>query len=150
MPWAFVNDTKAAGGVYGNVKGPDNVTEYGEFLSAMMQELLHTYGSETVNNWQYRVGTETNYGGHWTDTLEKYIAVYDVAQKAIRSVASRAVFGPANWNTGYPPFKAGFLQHFVKVADENSALSLSYYGSSSNDYSDGARAFGQIVDMKDT
>lgn len=43
VPWAFVSDQKKALGFYGNVHGPDNVTEYGEFLAELVQELVSEY-----------------------------------------------------------------------------------------------------------
>lgn len=82
--------------------------------------------------------------------VQKYIDTYKAAQAAVRAVAPVARFGPSNWNTGTPTFKAQFMAQFKTVADSPTALGLSYYGSSGNGYTmeSALRAYKQLTDMK--
>ena len=79
-----------ATGVYGNVHGPDNVTEYATFLNALVADCVREYGLARVQSWQFRVGTECNYDGHWSDTEQKYLETYAAARAAAKKNAPLA------------------------------------------------------------
>jgi len=88
---------------YGQVLGPANDTEYGEFVAALAAALVGRYGAETAS-WQWRIGTEPNTRpGHWNDTVPAYLAMYDAAARGILSVLPAARIGPGN----FCPFAPG-------------------------------------------
>jgi hypothetical protein len=62
-PWCFSNTTKKS--FYGNGDAPRDMKSYSEFLDEIFEAILARYGDE-AKRWYYRVGTEPNYGGHWT------------------------------------------------------------------------------------
>ena len=67
VPWCF--SPNASPTVYGNGAAPEDLDAYSAFLRALFAELLSRYG-EPARSWYYRVGTEPNYGGHWTSGFQ--------------------------------------------------------------------------------
>jgi hypothetical protein len=97
VPFAFVSKPRI--GVYGQIMGPGDPEEYGQFIEALCQHLVMFYGFEQANQWQFRVLTEPNEPGHWGDTNAKYVAMYDYVVAAVKSVLPGASIGPGNFAT---------------------------------------------------
>ena len=69
VPWAFAasNESRSVG--YGNNMGPQNVTEYKEFLQVLLQGMVTRYGLRVAQTFWFRVGTEPDtQPKHWSDT----------------------------------------------------------------------------------
>jgi hypothetical protein len=97
VPYAFVSHPLI--GVYGQIMGPDHPERYGHFIEALCRQLVMLYGFDNANQWQFRVLTEPNEHGHWGDTDEKYVAMYDYAVTAVKAVLPGAMIGPGNFAT---------------------------------------------------
>jgi hypothetical protein len=61
---------------------------------AGMEELIATYGRETVNGWRFRVGTEIDTRPeHWSGTMQEYFDHYKNTVEAVHSVLPTAKVG---------------------------------------------------------
>lgn len=80
--------------IYGNCLPPYNKQAYYDFIVAMMNELVATYGEETVLSWRLRVGSEIETPDHWRGTKQDFIDHYANTVRAILSVLPNAVVGP--------------------------------------------------------
>jgi hypothetical protein len=100
VPWAFAppatanaapnseSETKAYKDrttTYGNTMGPENVTEYGGFVSTLLKGIVGNYGIEVASKFWFRVSTEPNtQPGHWNDTTAKWVDMYVAVAEAVR------------------------------------------------------------------
>ncbi len=79
--------------IYGNCLPPYDKQAYYDFIVAMMNELVATYGKETVLSWRLRVGSEIETPDHWRGTKQDFIDHYANTVRAILSVLPNAVVG---------------------------------------------------------
>lgn len=111
VDYAFVKN--ASVGTYGQSKAPDDLPEYGAFISDLVQRCVDRYGMSTASRFWWRVATEPNTGRGGTGQnvpapdeakIETYVDYYLAVEMAIRRVLPTAVVGPGNfaswWQTG--------------------------------------------------
>lgn len=124
---------------YGQVLGPANDTEYGEFVTTLVAALVERYGVAAATGWLWRIGTEPNTRpGHWNDTVSAYLSMYAAAARAVRALLPAAQIGPGN----FCPFAPGvgcsdtaasivfpILDGLVAQGSPVNFLSSSHYGS---------------------
>jgi hypothetical protein len=124
---------------YGQVLGPANDTEYGEFVTTLVTALVGRYGADEATSWLWRIGTEPNTRpGHWNDTVGAYTSMYAAAALAVRAVLPAAQIGPGN----FCPFAPGvgcsdtastivfpIIDGLVAQGSPVDFLSSSHYGS---------------------
>jgi hypothetical protein len=153
VDYAFVKN--ASIGKYGQSKAPDDIREYGSFISDLVQQCVDRYGASTASRFWWRVATEPNTGrgGVGQDVtapdeakIKAYVDYYLAVEKAIREVLPAAVVGPGNfaswWQTGMAcnstsgahaneglnligPMVAGILSRNGSIG----FLAMSFYGS---------------------
>lgn len=78
---------------YGNSLPPADKVAYYEFIKAMMQELVATYGEDEVLSWRFRVGSEIETPDHWRGSKQDFIEHFANTEKAIRAVLPEAKIG---------------------------------------------------------
>ncbi|MDW5288139.1 GH39 family glycosyl hydrolase [Formosa sp. PL04] len=109
VPWAFqqgynfIPDGQPYNGIdfkeseritiYGNALPPKDKIAYSEFIKAMMQKLIDTYGEALVLSWRFRVGSEIETPDHWRGTKQDFIDHYANTEKAVRAVLLNATIG---------------------------------------------------------
>ena len=59
----FREDERVTG--YGNSLPPADKEAYHDFIKALMEELIATYGQSMVESWRFRVGSEIETPDHW-------------------------------------------------------------------------------------
>ena len=120
IPYAFVKAENRFFGGFGHGAAPDNTTEFGEFIEAMVRHLVARYGHFEVSSWRFRLGTEAQgnrLGPPWVGVdgngvaalptadgslknfshgLDQYVATYIAASSAVKRVVPEAKFGPCN------------------------------------------------------
>ena len=89
---------------------PNDYTAWNDFIKALVQHCIDTYGASDVASWYFEIWNEPDYSGFWVNTdMNAYYTLYDNTAGAITSLIPNAlVGGPAT--TGYGPV-AAFLQH---------------------------------------
>ena len=121
IPYAFVAEENRFYGGFGLGSAPDNTTEFGEFIEAMVRHLVERYGHSEVSRWRFRLGTESNgprMGPRWhglsgndpvpmpladgtmknfSHGLDQYLDTYAAAAAAVKRVVPEAGFGPCNF-----------------------------------------------------
>ncbi len=149
VPWAFVRNTTGAGGVYGNVKAPDEDLRplFARYAHELVQQLAERYGRQTVVAWQWRAATEPNCPCHWLSTVDDYLWYYDVLASAVKTaLGSSAAFGPGNMPRGMRMDMVDTilrrLANHSLTAYPPDVLGISYYGSAGNGY--------RHIDMQNT
>ena len=95
VPYCFAKESSEA--LYGQVMGPDDPKEYGEFIRELCKEIVRKYGRQAAEKLRFRVGTEPDLLNHWQDSAKKYCQMYDHATAAIRDVLPKAKVGPGNF-----------------------------------------------------
>lgn len=78
---------------YGNALPPSDMYEYGEYVEALFQTLVDTYGMEQVKKWRFRIGSEIESPGHWKGSAEDFVKYFDVSIRAIRKIVPEAHVG---------------------------------------------------------
>jgi hypothetical protein len=104
VDYAFVKN--ASVGKYGQSKAPDDLQEYGAFISELVQRCVDRYGMPTTSRFWWRVATEPNTGRGGTGQdvaapdkakIKAYVDYYLAVEMAIRQVLPAAVVGPGNF-----------------------------------------------------
>lgn len=93
-PWCF--RSKDGKGSYGNADPPTSYEEWGAFIEELCRQLVHLYGTETVSQWRFRMGTECQGKDRFTGSQEEFHKLYDHAAVAVKRVVPGARFGPFN------------------------------------------------------
>ena len=140
-PYAFVKpenrffspeDSSGHEHFFGHGAAPDNATEFGQFVEAMVRHLVSRYGHPLVSTWRFRLATEcsnSRFGPPWAGDdgngvvalptvdgtlknfshgLDQYVATYIAAASAVKRVVPEAGFGPCNVSNFSPqPFSSG-------------------------------------------
>lgn len=79
---------------YGNPVPPNDPQAWGEFIEAMLAELVDTYGRDVVEKWRFRVGSEIDTRpGHWVGTMQQFFDHYAVTSDAVWSILPDAKVG---------------------------------------------------------
>src|SRR5262249_11029139 len=94
-----------------------NVTDYKNFITAVVQHCVQKFGMTDVSQWYWEIWNEPDYPGFWNGTnsseatsakMTDYYMLCDAAIIATTSVSRNAtVGGPSTTDTGLIP---GFLQ----------------------------------------
>jgi len=87
----FREDERVTG--YGNSLPPADKEAYHDFIRALMEELIATYGQSMVESWRFRVGSEIETPDHWKGSKQDFIEHYANTEKAVRSVLPGAKVG---------------------------------------------------------
>ena len=137
VPFAFAAPGAAMRptGFYGNNKAPQNTTEYGDFIRALLAGIVQRYG-DAANSFWFRVGTEPDtQPGHWNDTNARFVAMYAAVAEAVAEVVPGAKIGPGNfaadgpsraesWSRVVVPIVQGIVASEARI----SYLAMSSYG----------------------
>ena len=96
IPWSLPVPGTAAPGSLGQ-KTPAQYP-YWLYLSSkqMCIELTNRYGSNIVNQFRFRMGTEDNDEKRFSGTLTQYLQMYDWCARGVRESLPNAPFGPFN------------------------------------------------------
>jgi xylan 1,4-beta-xylosidase len=88
---------------------PNNMTNYRNFIQAVVQHCVDRYGAADVGQWYWEVWNEPDYAGFWNGTMDDYYALYDAAVDGATAVLPNIfIGGPAStWHGPIGPF----LQH---------------------------------------
>ena len=102
-PWIVLDNVPAAmsdpptTNTYGNTEPPADFQVYSSYIRQLTETLVQEFGCEEVRRWRFRVGTEPDLNpGHWSGTMEQYLAHYDYTVAAVLSVLPDADIGPGN------------------------------------------------------
>ncbi|PQJ72647.1 InlB B-repeat-containing protein [Polaribacter butkevichii] len=87
----FREDEKVT--IYGNSLPPFDKVAYFNYIKALMQKLIDTYGIETVASWRLRIGSEIETPDHWKGTEQDFIEHFANTVKAVREVLPNAIIG---------------------------------------------------------
>lgn len=136
VPWAFAasNESRSVG--YGNNMGPQNVTEYKEFLQVLLQGMVTRYGLHVAQTFWFRVGTEPDtQPKHWNDTNDKFVEMYVAVATVVAAVIPGAKVGPANFAADGPTRAESWASVVVPIVEGINAsgaridyLAISSYG----------------------
>ena len=104
VPYAFcdpmkcnANGSLTPGSRYGMDFGPNNVTEYANWIETLLVSMIARYGEARCSNFWFRVATEPNTRpGHWNDTSAKYVEEYVAVAAVVEKILPRAKVGLAN------------------------------------------------------
>ena len=103
VPWAFAASNASRSVGYGNNMGPQNVTEYAEFVQTLLQGMVSRYGMPMAQTFWFRVGTEPDtQPNHWNDTNAKFVEMYVAVASVVSAVIPGAMVGPANFAADGP------------------------------------------------
>ena len=101
VPHCFVKE--AVMGPFGQMGGPDNLTEWGAFITAFAQEIGGIFGAEKANTFRFRLLTEARLyvkmtGGKGIKMAPKadYLRLYETTAHALKAALPGAKFGPYN------------------------------------------------------
>lgn len=97
--------------IYGNSLPPRDKEAYHDFIKAMMEKLIETFGLEEVESWRFRVGSEIETPDHWFGTQEDFIEHFANTEKAVRSVLPNAKIGLHTRTPGFV-FKNGVPKNY--------------------------------------
>jgi hypothetical protein len=103
-PWCFqrglsFGNNKGAGqypekdrvSTYGNSLPPGDPEAWRDFIKAVMNKLVEKYGMKQVQNWRFRLGTESDYHPHhWAGSKIDYFNHYRNTANAVLSVVPDA------------------------------------------------------------
>ena len=107
-PWAFQHDysfipegtrdsihfrENERQSIYGNSLPPSDPIAFHEFIKAMMEELISTYGRSVVEQWRFRIGSEIETPEHWYGSKQDFIDHFANTVSAIREVLPTAKVG---------------------------------------------------------
>jgi xylan 1,4-beta-xylosidase len=102
---------------------PNNVTNYKNFIQAVVQHCVDKYGAADVGQWYWEIWNEPDYPGFWTATMTEYYSLYDAAVDGITAVLPNALIGGPG--TTEPSKIAAFLQH-CKTANKRVTFASSH------------------------
>jgi len=97
-PWCFpLTPYEPEGGDgYGQCNPPRDMNEWGQFITALCNELVRLYGYEKVNTWGFRLGTEAGGTTRFNGTPDEYRIFYKTTALAVKSVLPGAKVFPYN------------------------------------------------------
>ena len=96
IPWSLPAPGTAALGSFGQ-KTPAQYPCWLYWSSKQMcMELTNRYGSNIVNKFGFRMGTEYNDEGRFNGTLTQYLQMHDWCARGVRESLPNAAFGPFN------------------------------------------------------
>ncbi len=76
---------------YGNSLPPSDPVAWSDFIKAAMNKLIQTYGLAQVEQWRFRIGTESDYfPHHWAGTKTQFFNHYKNTAEAVLSVLPNA------------------------------------------------------------
>lgn len=130
--WAFqrgmeiADDSKVE--TYGNPWPPNDPKAWSDYIKAMLQELINTYGKAQVEQWRYCIGREIGTPGHWRAGQLAFFEHYKNTLDAIKSVLPNAKVGTHFlWSSS----KHSYGPDFVKWCKQNNThydfIGVSYY-----------------------
>lgn len=107
-PWCFplTPYEPQNGEGYGQCNPPRDMTEWGQFITDLCNELIRLYGFEKVNTWGFRLGTEAGGLTRFNGTPDEYRAFYKTTALAVKGVLPNAKVFPFNRSgTGHETLK---------------------------------------------
>jgi len=113
---------------YGNPWAPNDPVAWANYIRAMINELIKTYGREQVGQWRYCIGREIGTPGHWRSGETAFFEHYKNTEKVLRELLPEAQVGThLLWASN----KNSYGQNFVPWCKANGAkydfLAISYY-----------------------
>jgi hypothetical protein len=126
--------------IYGNSLPPSDEAEYAEFIQALMQNLLDTYGKEVIKDWRFRIGSEIETPDHWFGTEQDFVEHFGSVAKAVRAVFPEAIVGVHTRPPGFV-FRGGrvlnykgeviksFANAIIEYAHDNQ-IKIDFWGAS--------------------
>jgi xylan 1,4-beta-xylosidase len=126
MPTALARPTDA--GAISNRNPPIDLNVYSQFIQAVVQHCVDTFGAADVGQWYWEVWNEPDYAGFWTGTQADYFAMYDAAVAgAIRVLPNILIGGPVT-TSGGAAYTRTFLQHTMTTNTRVAFVSSHAYG----------------------
>lgn len=86
---------------YGNSLPPFDKVAYHDFIKALIQKLVDTYGLAEVESWRFRVGSEIETPDHWFGTKQDFIDHFANTEKAVRAILPDAEVGVHTRDPGF-------------------------------------------------
>jgi xylan 1,4-beta-xylosidase len=124
-PMALARATDA--GVISNKNPPSDLQVYSQFIEAVVQHCVDTFGADDVKKWYWEVWNEPDYPGFWTATQADYLSMYGAAVSgATMALPDILIGGPATTYAG--PWVTAFLQYTKSTNTRVSFVSSHGYG----------------------
>jgi xylan 1,4-beta-xylosidase len=111
-----------------NRNPPKDLTVYRQFIQAVVQHCVDTYGAADVGQWYWEVWNEPDYAGFWTGTQADYFALYDAAVAGATAALPNIVIGGPVTTSGGATYIMQFLQHTMSTNTRVSFVSSHAYG----------------------
>lgn len=131
-PWAFQRGVDRNGfpeiDTYGNAWPPNDPKAWADYIKAMLEELIKTYGRQEVGKWQFCIGREIGTGGHWRAGQAAFFEHYGITEKAIRQVLPDAKVGAHFlWASAPNSYGPAFVKWCKANASRYDFIGVSYY-----------------------
>ncbi|HYX50780.1 MAG TPA: hypothetical protein VE843_13610, partial [Ktedonobacteraceae bacterium] len=141
MPRDLAKDPDAKVFTYGGIISPPrDWNRWKELNFNLAAHLVNRYGIDEVSQWGFEIWNEPNLKVFWTGTQSEYFQLYDIAARAIKSVASRLLVGGPS--TAAAEWIAAFL-NFVRQQDSPlDFISTHTYGNLPLNIQQTLKAFG--------
>lgn len=91
---------------------PKRDNEWRRFIKSFIRFLIHRYGKEEVETWNFEVWNEPNMSTFFNGTQADYFHLYEITAKAIKSVNSNIKVGGPATATG------GWIEEFIKFCEK--------------------------------
>lgn len=92
---------------------PKNDGEWTKFIQAFIRFLLHRYGKEEVETWNFEVWNEPNMSTFFNGTQAEYFHLYEITAKAIKAVDPHILIGGPATATGC------WIGEFIEFCENN-------------------------------
>lgn len=131
-PWAFQRGMEFEGGdaveTYGNAWPPNDPEAWSQYIQAMLQELITSYGREQVEQWRFCVGREIGTPGHWRAGKAAFFEHYRNTVDAIHAVLPDAKVGTHFlWCSSKHPYGPDFVKWCKEHDVHYDFIGVSYY-----------------------
>ena len=92
---------------------PKDDREWKKFIQAFVQFLLHRYGKEEVESWNFEVWNEPNMSTFFNGSREDYFHLYEITATAIKDIDANIMVGGPATATG------GWITEFIQFVEKN-------------------------------
>jgi hypothetical protein len=115
VPWGLTADPETEG--YGNATPPDDLGEWHDFMAEMGSQLVNEYGSTTVGQFRFRVGTELCGRLHFTNSTQ-ILEFYDYTSEGLAEhLPASSAIGMWNYAGGLESVNNGVTNDLLAFAE---------------------------------